>query len=767
MDINFTYHLFREDPSVKTSWRWRPRILQANWALGLFLILNGCALAVLAADTGWLQPGVRVWYVGGVSSGPNPTPDPQQASVDAETAVVIDRFENGAAYLTQHSAVSYWTSPMPASQVISPDAAAEGAFWINPARLVGLQPAGVFPWKGQVCIVSRAAYTPTTLPFLYLLPEAALFELASPREIITLTFANDTLAGDYFFDVLTGLLLSQTERLTSGGEVTTTMLTLSEINYDFAHHTAFAEDGGLHTAFGGHYSAVRNKGFGLGTQGYQLTPAILSRYINKVLFRHTGILSDTSWLAPLSFSQYVSYDADRQEVYLSDDGTNWVANGDHIYLWIPPADRSASQIRVWDIDLNRVSAGYFAAPVWPTVPGFNSLTFDSSGYVSDMYTVWPALNFYVDSSLDTGKINRLDGLSYYQNTMQPARPASESLIGFDSAEYSVSNTAGHVTLTVVRTNGTSGSCSVNYATSNGTAYAGTDYTSATGALSWADGESAAKTITIAIANNGAISNKTFAVTLQDALGAVLGWISGATVTIQGTGNTNFHVAGDFDGDGRADPVAIDASGNWYIWFSAYGYNRTGPYALGNASATPLAADFDGDSKADPAGMDGSGNWIIWMSGGSYSPVGPYPLSGSGTTPVAADFDGDGRADPAAVDSSGNWTIWMSSGSYAPSGPYAWGASGTTPLAADFDGDRRADPAAVDSSSNWIIRMSGSSYAPAGPYTLYAGSGTTPVAADFDGDGRADPAAANQSGNWTIWMSSAGYAPQGPYALPMP
>ena len=73
-------------------------------ALGIILLAVFWMLGtVLAGDTGWLQPGVRVWYVGGVSEG--------ASSVDAETAIVIDRFENGAAYMTQHSAVRNWTSP--------------------------------------------------------------------------------------------------------------------------------------------------------------------------------------------------------------------------------------------------------------------------------------------------------------------------------------------------------------------------------------------------------------------------------------------------------------------------------------------------------------------------------------------------------------------------------------------------------------------------------------------------------------------------------
>lgn len=54
-------------------------------------------------------------------------------------------------------------------------------------------------------VVSRATYTAATLPFLYLLPEEALFTLSPFREIITFTYSKDDFTGDYFFDVQTGL----------------------------------------------------------------------------------------------------------------------------------------------------------------------------------------------------------------------------------------------------------------------------------------------------------------------------------------------------------------------------------------------------------------------------------------------------------------------------------------------------------------------------------------------------------------------------------
>ena len=66
--------------------------------------------------------------------------------------------------------------------------------------------------------------------------------------------------------------------------------------------------------------------------------------------------------------------------------------------------------------------------------------------------------------------------------------------------YSVSQGAGSLTVTVERLNGSSGAVSVAYATANGSAVAGTDYTAASGTLQWADGDAASKTFAVPVSN---------------------------------------------------------------------------------------------------------------------------------------------------------------------------------------------------------------------------------------------------------------------------
>ena len=72
---------------------------------------------------------------------------------------------------------------------------------------------------------------------------------------------------------------------------------------------------------------------------------------------------------------------------------------------------------------------------------------------------------------------------------------------------------------MTRTGGSSGAVGVSYATSNGTATAGSDYTSTSGTLSWANGDTANKTFSVPILNDTLDeANETFTLTLSESNG---------------------------------------------------------------------------------------------------------------------------------------------------------------------------------------------------------------------------------------------------------
>ncbi|MBX7222501.1 MAG: FG-GAP-like repeat-containing protein [Blastocatellia bacterium] len=163
------------------------------------------------------------------------------------------------------------------------------------------------------------------------------------------------------------------------------------------------------------------------------------------------------------------------------------------------------------------------------------------------------------------------------------------MLQLSAANYSVNEANLAVTITVIRTNGTSGTVTVGYATSNATATAPEDYAPQTGTLTFADGEFY-KTFTIPIVNdnqpeadefvNLSVNNPTGGATLGSQTTALLRIVdpnavtptttqfypftttSGKTITIKGTG----FVAGGtsvFFGGSRLIPAAsvsvVDAS----------------------------------------------------------------------------------------------------------------------------------------------------------------------------------------------------------------
>ncbi|TGN99989.1 hypothetical protein PN36_26675 [Candidatus Thiomargarita nelsonii] len=108
---------------------------------------------------------------------------------------------------------------------------------------------------------------------------------------------------------------------------------------------------------------------------------------------------------------------------------------------------------------------------------------------------------------------------------------SNSLLQFSAADYNVNEEDGSATFTVTRSGASSqGAVSVDYATTDGTATAGSDYTQTTGTFYWADGDLADKTFTIAITDDSdSEGTETFTITLTSPISGEN--LDHATVTI--------------------------------------------------------------------------------------------------------------------------------------------------------------------------------------------------------------------------------------------
>ena len=118
-------------------------------------------------------------------------------------------------------------------------------------------------------------------------------------------------------------------------------------------------------------------------------------------------------------------------------------------------------------------------------------------------------------------------------TPTTAPVATPGTLQFSAATYSVTENAGTATITITRAGGTSGAVGVSFATSNGSATAGGDYTGASGTLSWTAGDAANKSFAITIANDTAVEGaETVNLSLSNPTGgATLGAPASATLTI--------------------------------------------------------------------------------------------------------------------------------------------------------------------------------------------------------------------------------------------
>jgi uncharacterized repeat protein (TIGR01451 family) len=111
-------------------------------------------------------------------------------------------------------------------------------------------------------------------------------------------------------------------------------------------------------------------------------------------------------------------------------------------------------------------------------------------------------------------------------------PVNPGTLALAATAVSIGESAGSVVLTVNRTGGTDGAVAVSYATANGSASAGSDYTATSGTLTWAAGDGAGKTITVPITSDTVDEpNETFTVTLSGVTGGAALGTSSVTVTI--------------------------------------------------------------------------------------------------------------------------------------------------------------------------------------------------------------------------------------------
>ncbi len=166
--------------------------------------------------------------------------------------------------------------------------------------------------------------------------------------------------------------------------------------------------------------------------------------------------------------------------------------------------------------------------------------------------------------------------------------AQAGVIEFNATSFSVSEAASPATATITlkRTGVTTGAATVLVTSADGTATAGTDYTALSATVSWAAGDSANKTVTVAILDDAVVEGtETVALTLSSPTGDTIGADAAATLSI-----LDFE-AGKLEFSAATYSVAENA-GNATITVSRINGSNgevTVKYATSNGTAT--APDF--------------------------------------------------------------------------------------------------------------------------------------------------------------------------------
>ena len=391
-----------------------------------FLLLLGLSCGeqpCWAADVGWMQRGVRLWYLGGIGE---VKAGEVIATSNAEEAYLINAVAETNAEVIHHSALDQWKSPRPV-ETNTHSLLDRGPCWIHPARLQTLK-SGDY-WMGwKIALVTRESHTYYTFPYR-LLPANALFKLRPQRQFVKLSYSIPGFSvGNAYFDIDTGILLYYH---TLWGNYRMFFM-LAEINYDFDRHAAFAEDGGPHTGFN---SLVSEQSWG---NSVIIQSQVESRYGAAIEMRtSTSVSASGLRMADENYCFFGGgpalrrMDAAQAPNYPPEQ---WNLFGEYLWWWVHPDDLGKPAVDVFDVPMAMTTPApgvrLATASENPSRFHFTKIWFDNKGYMTAFSARDPTMGLDIDpSNTFFQKLITVYGLDYYRNTMGRANPHLGDLDG--------------------------------------------------------------------------------------------------------------------------------------------------------------------------------------------------------------------------------------------------------------------------------------------------------------------------------------------------
>jgi subtilisin family serine protease len=156
-------------------------------------------------------------------------------------------------------------------------------------------------------------------------------------------------------------------------------------------------------------------------------------------------------------------------------------------------------------------------------------------------------------------------------------------------------------------------------------------------------------------------------------------------------------------------------------------------------SSPAVADLDGDGEVDIVAASVTGRLFRVDRRGRVTDLGQLPGIYAFSSPVLADLNGDGRLEIAIgsgqFDKSGFFSVVDATGHMLPGWPVATAAAvAASPALADLDGDRRPELIVADLSGRLHAWRADGRALGGFPYDLGGGALGAPVVADLDRDG---------------------------------